>query len=144
MAEQDFKNASMLVTVGLTLAMESMNLKRPMNEIQILDLAEAIIDTAAEDNLAMEDLMLFLQKLTRGEYGAMYESIDIPKFMEKFEIYRQERHEALQNHRYEIEVRYKTMGDTIRQSTRNELDEHFASMADRMSDILRTNGCYVC
>jgi hypothetical protein len=135
LAENDFGKVSMIIVAGLTLAFEGMNLKRGMNAIQILDLSEAIIDTAAEDNLALEDLMLFLQKLVRGEYAPMYESLDIPKFMEKFEIYREQRHQELHRIRYEKEAQYKTVGDAGRTSKTDELGEHFSSMANRLSTL---------
>jgi len=85
-----------IVTAGLTLAMEAMNLARPMNAKQIVNLADVILESSGEDNLSLEDLMLFLQGLIRGEYGRMYESMDIPKFMQMFEIYREKRFQALQ------------------------------------------------
>lgn len=105
----DPQQVSGAITVALAMAFESMNLSRPMNEDQILDLVETIIDSSEEDRLALEDVVLFLQGLTRGKYGALYESMDIPKFMEKFEIYREERHQALMNHRYESHVRNKSL-----------------------------------
>lgn len=109
MAAQDMQRTDMLVTAGLTLALESMNLARPMNATQIMDLSSAIIETAAEDNLSLEDLMLFLQKLTRGHYGPLYESMDIPKFMEKFELYREERHQSLMRIREEQHAQHKAL-----------------------------------
>lgn len=135
MAAKDFNQTSMIMVAGLTLALESINLKRPMNENQIMDLAETIIDTAAEDNLAIEDLMLFLQKLVRGEYEGFYESIDIPKFMEKFEVYRQERHEALVKIKEEKNAQFKALGDQERNNSRDPLEEHFATMSGRLSDL---------
>lgn len=101
LAKKDYKLAAGLVVAGLTSAFESMNLSRPMNAAQIIDLADAVLDTSAEDNLSLEDLVLFLQKLVRGEYGVLYESMDIPKFMEKFEKYREERYQAIKNIRDE-------------------------------------------
>jgi len=68
LAKQDFQRINMLVIGALTVAVENLNVKKRLNEIQILDLSETIIDSANEDNLSFEDLMLFLQKLTRGEY----------------------------------------------------------------------------
>lgn len=94
LAKINYDEALIFVTAGITMALETMNLSRSMNENQILDLGDAILDTSKEDNLALEDLMLFLQKLTRGEYGKLYESMDIPKFMEFFENYREERFQA--------------------------------------------------
>jgi hypothetical protein len=117
------------------LAFEGMNLKRGMTSDQIVDLAETIIDSSNEDWLSMEDLMLFLQKLVRGQYGVMYQSLDIPTFMEKFEIYREERHRALIKIREEKESQYKIAGSTDRSNTKDELSEHFASMGDKLSQM---------
>ena len=105
----DLKRTAALVGVGVTSAMENLNLARAMNASQIMDLTDAIQDTCHEDNLSFEDLILFLQKLVRGEYGSNYESMDMAKFMEKFEIYRQERYETLQNIRYEQEQQHKCL-----------------------------------
>ncbi|HEX4877105.1 MAG TPA: hypothetical protein VFV31_10565, partial [Chitinophagaceae bacterium] len=107
MYKQDPDNVIICLTAALFMAFESMNLARPMNEGQIIDLVDTILDSSSEDYLSLEDIVLFLQGLVRGKYGALYESMDIPKFMDKFEIYRQERHEALINHRYEQSSRFK-------------------------------------
>ena len=135
LAKKDFGNIVSIITAALTLAFEGMNLKRGMNAIQTLDLAEAVIDTAAEDNLALEDLMLFLQKLVRGEYGAMYESMDIPKFMTAFEEYREDRWKQLNNIRYEQAAQHKIQGDTGRSNQVDELSEHFSNFANRISEM---------
>ncbi len=134
LAKKDFKRINMLVIGALTLAMESLNTKRRLNEIEILDLSETIIDSAGEDNLSFEDLMLFLQKLTRGEYKVPAE-LDIPKFMEIFEIYREQRHQELQEYRYNQHLQYKSLGDAVRTTQPDMLSEHFASMGERMSQM---------
>lgn len=134
LAKQDFKRINMLVIGALTLAMESLNTKRRLNEIEILDLSETIIDSANEDNLSFEDLMLFLQKLTRGEYKVPAE-LDIPKFMEIFEIYREQRHQELQEYRYNQHLQYKSLGDAGRTTQSDILSEHFASMGERMHQM---------
>lgn len=91
MAKTDFQRVNFLIIGALTVCFEGMNLKRGMNEMQILTLSETIIDSAGEDNLSFEDFMLFLQNMLAGKYDMTYESMDIPKFMRMFEIYRQER-----------------------------------------------------
>jgi hypothetical protein len=101
MAKRDYKGTVALLVVALTKAFEAMNLSRPMNADQIIELAETILDSSGEDFLALEDVVLFLQGLTRGKYGLLYESLDIPKFMLLFEKYREERYQALQNFRDE-------------------------------------------
>lgn len=135
MAKNDFSGTSIMVGAGITMAMETMNLKNPLLPIQIVDLSEMIIDTAAEDNLSLEDVMLFLQKLVRGEYGKFYESMDIPKFMDFFEIYRQERHNALVQIRENQHLEYKGMGDGNRTTIKDGLDDHFANITGRLSDL---------
>ncbi len=134
LAKQDFMRINMLIIGALTMAFKSLNLKNGLNEFQILDLSEAIIDTSNEDNLSFEDLMLFLQKLTRGEYD-LTETMNIPKFMKVFEIYREERHQQLHNIRMDKHCSFKVSGDTNRNSKTNELAEHFSNMAARISEL---------
>lgn len=109
LAKNNYEETLGILVAGLTLSFESMNLNRPMNNGQIIDLAETILESSSEDNLALEDVMLFLQKLVRGEYGKLYESMDIPKFMEKFEIYREERFQAMRTLREEQSIQHKTL-----------------------------------
>ena len=133
LAKQDFKRINMLVIGALTLAMESLNLKFPMNALQIVDLSEAIIDTAGEDNLSLEDLMLFLQNLTRGKYNPLYESMDVPKFMGKFEIYREERHQAMVQYRENKHLEYKALGDPSRTTTpETAFEQHLSEYATKL------------
>ena len=134
LAKQDFMRINMLIIGALTMVFKSLNLKNGLNEFQILDLSEAIIDTSNEDNLSFEDLMLFLQKLTRGEYE-MSETMNIPKFMKIFEIYREERFQQLRNIRLDKESSFKVSGDTNRICKTNELAEHFSNMAGRISEL---------
>lgn len=134
LAKQDFNRILMLIIGALTVAVENLNVKRRLNEIQILDLAEIIIDSSNEDNLAFEDLMLFLQKLTRGEYKLPAE-LDVPKFMETFEIFREERHQQYHTVVMEKHIQYKSMGDGSRSTQSDPLSEHFASMGERLSTM---------
>lgn len=129
LAKQDAKRAFILVTAGVTMAMESLNLVRPMNSNQILDLSDAIIETAEEDNLSLEDLLLFLQKLTRGEYGAMYESMDIPKFMLMFEKYREERYQSIKAMREEQAANHRPDYSDTRLSELSQREESLKNVA---------------
>lgn len=106
----------MEVLVALSAALKSafsnMNLKLGMNEDQVIDLADHIIDQSHEDNLAIEDVLLFLQKLILSEYGKLYDRMDMPKFFEQFEAYRQERHSAVLAIRDEQHTNAKAIGRT--------------------------------
>lgn len=133
LAKQDMKRAFALVGVGVTMAMESLNLSRPMNANQLMDLTDAILETAEEDNLSLEDLLLFLQKLTRGEYGAMYESMDIPKFMLFFEKYREDRFQAIKAMREEQSANHRPDYSDTRlseQSAQEEKLKHVAAVIE--------------
>lgn len=136
MAENDFSGTLSLVTVGVTLALEQLNLKFPMNALQILDLSESILDTSGEDNLSLEDLMLFLQQLTRGKYSPLYESMDVPKFMEKFELYREERHRAMVQLRENKHLEFKALGDPTRSiKPETAFEEHLSQFTTKLSHM---------
>ena len=111
MAEKDLGATIKLITVAITLALETMNVKRGMNALQILDLAEAVVDEAESDQLSIEDFMLFLQKLTRGEYLDLFEGIDQAKIMQRFGEYRDERWNAGIELRDAKTEEYKRLGD---------------------------------
>ncbi len=137
LAKQDFRRVLMLIIGAITVAVEKLPVKKRLNEIEILDVAENIIDTSGEDYLAFEDLMLFLQKLTRGEYKLPAE-LDVQKFMEIFEIYREQRHQEYHELKYNQHLQHKSLGDANRSAVADPLSEHFAKMGDRMSTLKNT------
>lgn len=134
LAKKDFVQTAAILNVALTGAFENMALRKGMDEEQILDLTEAIIDTSSEDNLSLEDLMLFLQRLVRGEYDCG-ETMTIAKFMKLFELYREERWQELVRYRNEVHEQKKCFGDNGRTMQRDELNEHFSSIGSRLSDM---------
>ncbi len=111
LAEKDFTRINMLLVGALTVAFEGMNLKRGMNAMQILTLAETIIESAGEDNISMEDFMIFLHRVISGKYELSYESMDVPKFMILFDKYRNKRWEEGIKLRDSKDEEYKRMGD---------------------------------
>lgn len=117
------------------MALESINLKRGLNEMQILDLSECIIDSASEDNLSFEDIMLFLQNMVRGKYEMSYESMDVPKFMKMLSIYREERKVAIIEYRENMHLHHKGVGDATRTGKEDALSEHFSRMANTISGL---------
>jgi len=132
LAQLDFTRLNLLLIRELTLCFESMNFRRGMNEGQILALADLIIETSMEDNLALEDVLLFLQNMLKGKYELSYESLDIPKFMKVFEIYRQERYEAIQEFRYNRHLEYKALGNPERKKSSDPLDIHLMEMSTKI------------
>jgi len=150
MAERDLRGTITSVVVALTLSFETMNLKRGMTPFQTVDLAEAIVDSAGEDQLAIEDVLLFIQKLTRGEYGELYESMDAVKFMHLFNRYRDERWEAGIKIRDEKHEEFKRMGDGNEYARKHVRDaspfgqymEHLRNKVQAKNDEIKENKKY--
>ena len=134
----DYTRLNVLIIAALTVAFEAMNLKRGMNEMQILLTAETIIDSAHEDNLSLEDVILFLQNVIKGKYQLSFESMDVPKFMQLFEIYRQERHSAYLEYNYNQHLQFKSTGDATRTASEDPLSKHFSNFADTISELKST------
>lgn len=107
---------SAALSASIKSAFEAINLRVGMNVEQILDLADEIIDQSSEDNLALEDVLLFLQQLITGKAGKIFDRMDIPTFFELFETYRQSRHEEVLNIREQEQANHKAYGDPSRTS----------------------------
>jgi hypothetical protein len=124
------------LTASLKSAFSNINLRVGLNEDQLIDLADAIIDQSAEDNLSLEDVLLFLQKLLVGDAGKIYDRMDIPTFFELFETYRQERHVAMLRIREEQQSQYKSLGDPERWSETHD-KEGERSMGEAMKEYMQ-------
>lgn len=102
------------VLIALTASLKSLfsnfNLRVGLNEDQLIEIADLIIEQSFEDNLAIEDFLLFSQKFLVGDYGKIYDRMDVPTFFEFFEKYRQARHDAILNIREEQHAQFKAMG----------------------------------
>jgi hypothetical protein len=81
---------------------------------QIVEIAEGIIDTSQEDQLSIEDVLLFLKDMLMGKHGKFSNGIDMPTFFEHFESYRDARYQTLRKIRWEEHLSYKSMGDSNR------------------------------
>lgn len=98
------------LSAALKSALSNINVRVGLNEDQIVELADRIIDQSHEDQLALEDVILFLQKLLVGECGRVNDRMDITVFFERFEVYRQERHVEILRLREEQNSQYKILG----------------------------------
>ena len=135
LAKSSPKEIEAAIVSTLTTAFESMNLARPMNATQIFELSDAILESSAEDYLSLEDVLLFLQGLVRGKYGKLYESMDIPKFMDFFELYRDERHKAHLRLKEEAHSNHKAMGDNERVSGEDQLRTALDSYSGSINSV---------
>lgn len=88
-----------------------------MTDDQILDLAEGIIDTSHEDDLSIEDVLLFLKDFVHGKFGKVNDKLDMPAFFDFFEKYRDVRYKTFEAIRYENHLNLKNMGHSARSSS---------------------------
>lgn len=98
-----------LLTAALQAAFSNLNLRFGLTADQIVELADQLIDSSHEDQLGLEDILLFLGDLLTGKAGKIYDRMDIPLFFELFEGYRQKRYETLKNDEYERDVQYRAL-----------------------------------
>ncbi len=83
------------------------NVIRPMNADQIAQCAYSIIQSAEEDFLSLEDLVLFFEGSKQGKYGKVYDRLDQQIIFEMLEVYRESRHRAYITIKEEKEAQYK-------------------------------------
>ena len=119
----------------ITRTLLNFNLRVGMNTEQIYDLSLALIETAEEDNLAIEDIMIFLDGLPKFKYGKVYDRMDMPTFFEMLEVYREQRHQAYVNAKEEAHAQYKSMGDTNRMSNDTDKEANRNAINDYLKNL---------
>lgn len=104
-----------------------------------VDIAEAVLGDCAEDNLTLQDVVIFVKAAAAGKYGAFLRNVPTPQdFMKMFEMYRQERYEAILNIRDEQNTQAKAQGPTERESDDREAVKQLQKNAV-MQHYLNTN-----
>lgn len=127
-----------VVAISSSLVSAFQNIKNAkMDADQILDLADMIIDSAHEDQLSIEDVLLFLKDLLMGKYGKVSTGLDYPAFFEIFEEYRNERYRTLKKIEWEEHLTHKSLGDSNRGSADLPLkrNDDPATMLDLMQTL---------
>lgn len=90
---------------------------KKLTETKISMAACELMLTAYEDQLSMEDVILFLQRAKAGLYGPI-KSLVLPSILfDKFEMYRQARHDMFMKLKNEKDAALKAMGATPRSSS---------------------------
>jgi len=117
---------------SLKSAFDNMNLRKGFNDDQLVELVGYIMEEASDDNLALEDVLMFLYQLVTGKAGRIYDRMDIPTFFELFEHYREQRFQAHKAIQYENHCNYKSLGDPGR--TSEQLTENDAAYLSALKD----------
>ena len=123
-----------VLSKSVTRALNNFNLRVAMTPEQITDLCYAILDEAEQDQLAIQDVLLFLDGMVKYKYGKVYDRMDMPTFFEMLEKYREERHLAFMNGKDEAHAQFKAMGDSNR--TSQDIDKE--ANRNAMQQYLRT------
>lgn len=129
------QDVSMALAASILSAFQHVE-KVKMNAEQIVELAENIIDSAHEDQLSIEDVLLFLKDLLMGKMGKITQVIDMPAFFEYFEVYRTKRYQTLEAIRYEEHLNRKNAGHAPR--NRNEVFLNKDEDAGNVLDLMQT------
>lgn len=87
---------------------------KKMTDTRIAIAACEVMLTAFEDQLSLEDLILFLQKAKAGHYGVIKNMSHPAQLLTLMEPYRQARHEAYQKLKEEKDRQYKQLGEEER------------------------------
>lgn len=123
-----------ILSKQITRILNNFNLRVGMNAEQITDLSYAIISESEEDQLAIQDILLFLDGMITFKYGKVYDRMDMPTFFEMLEKYREERHKAFMNAKEEQNIQFKAYGDTNRMS----LETDKVEMRNAINQYLQT------
>lgn len=128
------KSLGAIVMAELTLFVNAFTVVRPMNADQIAQCAYALINTAEEDYLSLQDLVMFFEGAKQGKYGKVYDRLDQATIFEMLEVYRQQRHEVYLRAKEEKEAQYSTSRTAL---PRKDDSEEKQSMRDAMIDYYK-------
>jgi hypothetical protein len=123
-----------ILSIAITKALNNFNLRVGMSPEQIMNLSYELINDSEQDQLAIQDILLFLDGLPKFKYGKVYDRMDMPTFFEMLEKYREERHQAYINGKEEAHAQFKAMGDSNR--TSQDVDKE--ANRNAMQQYLRT------
>lgn len=135
LAKADRQYIQKILSGQLEYMMKFFSIKNGMTIEQIFILADEIIDDSEIDNISLQDVYLFCYKLMTGKMGTVYDRMDIPTFIEKFQIHRDERIKDIEGFRDEQQVNYKAQGPTERESDNEDREKELTRAA--IGDYLR-------
>jgi hypothetical protein len=135
LSKVDREGLQKVFAAQIAFALEYFNLRYGLSPIQLGILSDEIIDDAESDKLSVQDVYIFLGQLVTGKAGKIYDRLDIPTFMELFENYRQERHEAYINLKFEQDSQYKTYGNPERTTVDTEKELHKTALKEHLKNL---------
>lgn len=128
-----FERVHEIVIVLLTSFNNALNLIRPMSSDQIIECAHDLVMTTEEDQLSIEDYVLFFKGAKEGKYGKILDRLDQQTVFSMLEEYRQERHRQYLRIREEKEAALKSQGSTERTNNPDPIAESMVQLGGRLS-----------
>lgn len=104
--ENGTEKVEAIIKIYLIQLNDLLNIKRPLTEIQIEETAIEIVSSFKL--LTMADIHVIFRRARRGEYGEMYETINMPKIITWFRQYDDERVQAAMERNERETERYKS------------------------------------
>jgi hypothetical protein len=124
-----------ILTALLTQFSNSLNLIRPMSADQIFETSYDLVMTTQEDQLSIEDYVLFFKGAKEGRYGIIRDRMDQQTVFELLEAYRQERHRQFIAIRDEKHQQLKGSGPAEKTHVDDPLAASFFNIAGRLEDM---------
>ena len=109
------EKAEALLKLQLVYLNEMLNLKRPLGEAQIDEIATEVL--ASQPHLTMVDVHVIMRRAMRGHYGEFYESLSMPKVLRWFSDYFEERCLTAAERSRDAHAQVKEYNDTTRKSS---------------------------
>jgi hypothetical protein len=130
-----FENIHKLLGAMLTAFNESLNLIRPMTPDQIFECSHDLVMTTEEDQLSVEDFVLFFKGAREGKYGRILDRLDQQTVFALLEEYRTERHRQYVRIKEEKHLEKKALGPSERVNEPNPLEEGMNNLVGRLSEM---------
>lgn len=130
-----FEKIHQLLIVMLKAFNDSLNLIRPMTDEQVVEIGYELVMTTEEDQLSIEDYVLFFKGAKEGKYGKILDRLDQQTVFQMLEEYRQARHIAFVKIKEEEHLQYKALGPADRTVEKNELAESMANIVGRLGEM---------
>lgn len=124
-----------ILAAMLTTFNNDLNLIRPMTAEQIANCSLEMVMTTEEDQLSIEDYVLFFRGAKQGKYGKILDRLDEQTLFTLLEEYRQQRHVEKTRIKESKHLELKGLGPAERTTQNDELSTSFYNVVGRLSDM---------
>ena len=119
----------------LTSFQNDLNLIRPMSAEQIESCSFDLVMTTEEDQLSVEDYVLFFKGAKEGKYGKILDRLDQQTIFSLLEEYRQQRHLEFLKIKESKHLELKGLGPAERTVQTDELAVSFYNVVGRLAEM---------